>query len=1057
MDHPRLPQFAGRDEELHKLDSLLKQAGPSGLRPVGICGMGGIGKTQLAVEYAHRYRYFYPEGVFLLNAAADWSAEFGRFAIRLQLRGGDLGTSDYRDQMAAAMATHLRAHSNALVIFDNVKHPAEMRHREIALGLLPVSLPCHVLFTTRKRFLGDGLVPFEIGLLAPEPARILLTHTRPELQSASDEVDETCRALGYLPLALELAAAFLARKPKTTLRAYRESLSIRGADGTHAQSSLKADDLDAYYAASLTPALDAQWSLLESRDSVTILQVTALFEPNTRVPIDRLALITALEDSPEGIVTPLADAIADARTANLLELLDKSTVRLHPLVNDYVRRRTVAVDQLIRNVSGNVLRTCEEAATLENLCARRGIDAVQEDIFSARLLLETWGGDDGAASRLVHLLRVVQSESHHLRAWVPQHQPVFFAQQIHNRALALKHKKLARSAFSRLSQLLLPHLVELWRATSESPETELVLWQRGSIVGVAVMPDNAHFVSLTAQGTLMLWKLRTGEPVGTFPTGYDWMWGLAAGADGNTALTVSSHRVLVITNLETGEPVRTIPIAGRGLSAVAAVPGGGSVVCGDEDGSVHFVNLRTGKTISAAGHEGRVWSIAVTTDDRYALSASDDQTIRLWDRATGRCIDTLRGHTGPVRGLAVIDDGTFISCSSDGTLKVWDIGARRPVRTIPQDGKNDHTKDVSSVAVKRGSSLAVSASSDRSVRLWNLNTGRLDKTLWGHSFSVNAVAMTTDGGHIVSGSNEGTLRVWNPKAATRESRLTGHGDIATSVALTPDGARGASASKEQTIKVWDVSESRELRTIPIEEVIVRQLAITNDGRFAVTVLFGGKTRQWDLATGADYVTQLNGADPKNAQWILSTDGRMALGSRETGEIALWDLRTGNVELSIRPHGGAPVRLALSKGARYAASACEGIVTVWDLNNGHIEGSVPGWRGGPDSALAVTPDGRFIASTDYDELRIWDVQANISTGIPRAGSAIRQIVSTWDSTRFITISDGGILQIWDARQAQEEATVVLDGELWDVAVASNDSTLLTGDRTGSVYCLQYIRQ
>ena len=120
-------------------------------------------------------------------------------------------------------------------------------------------IECQVLFTTRKRVPANGLVPLEISLLPPEVARELLTRTRLDLQSETEEADETCRVLGCLPLALELAAAFLAKKPKASLRSYRESLRDRGAYATHAQSSLKTADLDAYYAASLTPALEAQW------------------------------------------------------------------------------------------------------------------------------------------------------------------------------------------------------------------------------------------------------------------------------------------------------------------------------------------------------------------------------------------------------------------------------------------------------------------------------------------------------------------------------------------------------------------------------------------------------------------------------------------------------------------------------------------------------------------------------------------------------------------------------------------------------------------------------
>ena len=84
----------------------------------------------------------YPDGVFLLDAAADWAGEFARLSARRQLDGGDPSAPGYRDKMAAAMAAHLRERPNALLIFDNVLDPADIRRRPIALGLLPIPFTC---------------------------------------------------------------------------------------------------------------------------------------------------------------------------------------------------------------------------------------------------------------------------------------------------------------------------------------------------------------------------------------------------------------------------------------------------------------------------------------------------------------------------------------------------------------------------------------------------------------------------------------------------------------------------------------------------------------------------------------------------------------------------------------------------------------------------------------------------------------------------------------------------------------------------------------------------
>jgi hypothetical protein len=94
---------------------------------------------------------------------------------------------------------------------------SDILHRKIGLGIKAPQLPCRVLFTTRQRFDANGLSPFEVAMFSPEASRIVLTHYRPDLTDDAT-VDEVCSAPGYLPLALELGAIFLKKKPKASRR-----------------------------------------------------------------------------------------------------------------------------------------------------------------------------------------------------------------------------------------------------------------------------------------------------------------------------------------------------------------------------------------------------------------------------------------------------------------------------------------------------------------------------------------------------------------------------------------------------------------------------------------------------------------------------------------------------------------------------------------------------------------------------------------------------------------------------------------------------------------------
>ena len=148
----------------------------------------------------------------------------------------------------------------------------------------------------------------------------------------------------------------------------------------------------------------------------------------------------------------------------------------------------------------------------------------------------------------------------------------------------------------------------------------------------------------------------------------------------------------------------------------------------------------------------------------------------------GPLVRTLEGHTGWVRAVAVTPDGRFaVSASGDRTLKVWDIEKGETVRTL-----EGHTGSVSAVAVTPDGRFAVSASNDRTLKVWDIEKGETVRTLEGHTDWVRAVAVTPDGRFAVSASNDRTLKVWDLKTGKAVAGFSGDGPLLT-CAISPDG------------------------------------------------------------------------------------------------------------------------------------------------------------------------------------------------------------------------------------------------------------------------------
>ena len=433
----RNPQFVGREQDLDGLHAALQDGAAVGIRPAGLTGLGGIGKTQLAVEYCYRYRDAYPGGVFWLNAAGEWLpafADLGRF-LDEELEGKAL------DRQARAVAEYFAAHPDSLLVLDNVADPALLR-APVTPDLTPAVLPCRVLFTTRRRDLGD-FQPVELSVLPEEPGlRLLLRHParQPALDPAHPEhaaAVDIYTVLGGLPLALEIAGAHLGKLSGKPIAAYRDELLRRGALAVidDRRGGVRDVDLGTRHAAAVEATLAEQWDSLNSDDARLLLRVAGQFPEAAVIPAARLGLLAGLSDHDEGFFgAPLALALDELHKAALVERLSGDDVRLHPLVRDFAARRTApdATPAFRGECAANLLAAYRDFATLEEHCARRGVEALEADLLAALTLAEH---DPALQSPISHLLRMLQRESHTLRGWDATTQPDYFAQQWLKRAV----------------------------------------------------------------------------------------------------------------------------------------------------------------------------------------------------------------------------------------------------------------------------------------------------------------------------------------------------------------------------------------------------------------------------------------------------------------------------------------------------------------------------------------------------------------------------------------------------------------------------------------------
>ena len=278
---------------------------------------------------------------------------------------------------------------------------------------------------------------------------------------------------------------------------------------------------------------------------------------------------------------------------------------------------------------------------------------------------------------------------------------------------------------------------------------------------VAVSRDGRRAVSGGGDGDLKVWDLEAGIEVARLRGHTEVVWDVEIARNGVTAVSASSDGTLIVWDLDCSTRRYTLTGHADSVNRVALSPDDRIAVSTSNDGTLKAWDFEAGRELRTFhGHTSGSFAIAFTPDGSRVVSGGLDNTLRVWRVATGDELFTLSGHSAVVTDVAVSSDSRFAisaSGSGDGTLRVWDLSTGALLRIL-----RGHTAYVTAVAIIENV-RAVSSSYDRTVRLWDLTSGAMLAIYTGES-EIRSLAVTS-GGIVVAGEQSGRvhfLRIEQP-------------------------------------------------------------------------------------------------------------------------------------------------------------------------------------------------------------------------------------------------------------------------------------------------------
>ena len=339
-----------------------------------------------------------------------------------------------------------------------------------------------------------------------------------------------------------------------------------------------------------------------------------------------------------------------------------------------------------------------------------------------------------------------------------------------------------------------------------------------------------------------------------------------------------------------------------------------------------------------------------------------DSSIGIWtyDAQTGAELNLITKKPNEKVEVSPYNN-IYVSFGLDNTLKVRDLTDGRVVTSLEMD-----TEDIRYVVFSPDERTLAFVHKEE-IHLLDFTTGEQKGTLTGHTGWIRSVAFSPDGTTLVSADSDKTVRLWNVQTATYSTILSQYRVDISSLVFSPDGKTLISENRDDSLRLWDVATEAE--KIVVDTDRFTNINISPDGK---TIACSGydSLSLWNAETG-EHIIDLNRQKNSIHQIDFSPDGNtLASGGGDT--LYLWDVATGARKMSINGHTNGISGIAVSPDFNTLATASRVKIHLWHPNTGEYKTMLFGGYWTYQRSLTFSTDGNILASQESRDIHLWDI-------------------------------------------------------------------------------------
>lgn len=1046
--------FYGREWELKVLSEWVID---ERCRVISLLGMGGIGKSALAVTLMHRLAKEFEVVIWRSVRDAPSCEALLDECIQVLAPQALQEVSVSLERRLSLLLEHLRIR-RVLLVLDNLEtlleegessghqRPGYEDYGRLLRRIAETKHQSCLLLTSREK--PNELVSLEgnrspvrvlrLSQLRAEACEQLLT----EIDVMGSEAERTRLIEFYAgnPLALKIVA--------------RSIIDLFGGEITTFLEQ------GALIFGGVRELLNQQFARLSELEQTVLLWLAIMREPST---IDELKMVLVRPVSS----TRLLEAVEGLYRRSLIERGQKSgSFTLQSVVLEYTTARLIEeigeeilqgqLDRLIEHglaLAGSreyVRQTQERLLVVPILAHIRNSyheqARVEEQLVGLIIKLRnhTETAQGYGAANLVALLRWLRGDMRGLDLSGLALRNVYLqGVEMQDTTLsgALIRDSVFTEAFDITWSVAISRSGQYWAAGSRRGEVRVwceegkrlhLVWQAhtDTIRALAFSPTGRTLATGSWDGTIKMWDL---ESAGLLWTNWstDNIESLAFAPDGRTIASGGDAATIQLWDATSGAPRHTLLGQSGPVFALAWSPDGRLLASGGTDESIRLWELSGVQSETSVrlltGHTNWILGLAFAPDGRTLASGSWDATVKLWDVAGRSLRQTLTGHTDRVRAIAWSPDGRLLaSCGFDQTIWLWDV-AQGSYRTALRG----HTAGVYDITFTPDSRTLLSGSEDGTLRVWDMERGQCVQIKQGYAESLYDVAWRPDGTQLASAGSNRLVTIWDVNGLTPPRLLRGHRSLVFGVAWSPDGRFLASCGLDNAIRLWDATtgearqilqDSRHLNTL------FYGVEWSPDGTQLASTSYQRGVQVWEVATGTCRWLELR--QPTRVRRVAwSPDGTHLASCGDDGSLYLWQATDGTARTSLEGHRGMVMNVAWSPdGTRLASGGGRGSgeIFIWDGQSGE---RLQSWSD-PNATiygLAWNRTGEVLVSGGSDgSLGWWDVQHGKCLMLRQGHQgAIQSLRESPDGLSLVSCGDDNIIQVWDFESGEQLQTLRRD--------------------------------